>query len=176
MASKKKEIKTLYVAIGCLFRTVASSSSATEFSISKSSHEILLVKRIEKRLPEIDNMWELPGGKIEPNELPSNAVEREFLEETGYRVKAVALLDRVYTVIRDYPEFRQQTFVTCYQCELLSDKKYETKPDSKVGEVRWFNFNEVDYLKTLVGSREFIVDVATRLSVHIERFWDKTTS
>lgn len=46
-------------------------------------NKVLLIKH--KKL----GMWLNPGGHIEPNELPHQAAEREFFEETGIRVKAV---------------------------------------------------------------------------------------
>lgn len=46
-------------------------------------HKIMLVKH--KKL----GIWLAPGGHIEPGELPHKAAEREFLEETGLKVKAV---------------------------------------------------------------------------------------
>ncbi len=33
-------------------------------------------------------MWFCPGGHIDPNELPHQAVEREFFEESGIRARA----------------------------------------------------------------------------------------
>ncbi|MBW7955279.1 NUDIX domain-containing protein [Patescibacteria group bacterium] len=45
--------------------------------------KVLLIKH--KKL----GLWLNPGGHIEPNELPHQAAEREFFEETGIRVKAV---------------------------------------------------------------------------------------
>ncbi|HEX7017758.1 MAG TPA: NUDIX domain-containing protein [Patescibacteria group bacterium] len=44
--------------------------------------KVLLVKH--KKL----GIWLNPGGHIEPNELPHQAAEREFWEETGVRVEA----------------------------------------------------------------------------------------
>jgi 8-oxo-dGTP pyrophosphatase MutT (NUDIX family) len=45
--------------------------------------KVLLVKH--KKL----NKWFSPGGHIEPDELPHQAAERECLEETGVRVRAI---------------------------------------------------------------------------------------
>ncbi|PTD93591.1 NUDIX hydrolase [archaeon SCG-AAA382B04] len=37
--------------------------------------------------------WEFPGGKIRENEGPKDAVKREFLEETGYKLEKVKLVE-----------------------------------------------------------------------------------
>jgi len=44
------------------------------------------------------NTWELPGGVIEPDELPEETAKREFTEETGF---AVELLHSLQTAERD---------------------------------------------------------------------------
>jgi 8-oxo-dGTP pyrophosphatase MutT (NUDIX family) len=45
------------------------------------NEEILLVK------PKWHDMWELPGGGVELEESIASAMERELLEETGYKVE-----------------------------------------------------------------------------------------
>lgn len=43
---------------------------------------------VQKRLPSgvWGNLWEFPGGRVEPGESPEEAVVREFREETGFAV------------------------------------------------------------------------------------------
>jgi len=48
------------------------------------------------------NMWFCPGGHIDENELPHKAAEREFLEETGLKVRAV---DPHYAHESDWSEY-----------------------------------------------------------------------
>lgn len=48
--------------------------------------KILLVKE------KIDGGWTLPGGWADPNETPSQSIEREVFEESGFQVRAVKLL------------------------------------------------------------------------------------
>ncbi len=52
--------------------------------------KILLIKH--KKL----GIWLAPGGHLDPNELPHQAAEREFWEETGIKVKAINL-DKLYS-------------------------------------------------------------------------------
>ncbi len=53
---------------------------------SKDRTSILLIKR--RDVP----VWVLPGGGIDPEETPENAIAREILEETGFTVKADRLV------------------------------------------------------------------------------------
>jgi 8-oxo-dGTP diphosphatase len=51
---------------------------------------VLIAQRPEgKRLA---GLWEFPGGKLEPNELPEAALQREILEELGVEIEIVSAL------------------------------------------------------------------------------------
>jgi 8-oxo-dGTP pyrophosphatase MutT (NUDIX family) len=49
--------------------------------------EVLMIRQF--RLLANGLAWEIPGGKIDPNETPAQAAAREGLEESGYRCKSV---------------------------------------------------------------------------------------
>lgn len=59
--------------------------------------------------------WEFPGGKIEANETPQMALQREMLEELDAKVQVGPLLK---TVTYDYPQFH--LILHCYRCTLLN--------------------------------------------------------
>ena len=57
--------------------------------------------------------WEFPGGKIEPDETPEQALIREIQEELNVTVRVGRLAD---IVEYDYPAFHLT--MHCYHCEL----------------------------------------------------------
>ncbi|MCX5974779.1 MAG: NUDIX hydrolase [Coprothermobacterota bacterium] len=57
--------------------------------------EILLERQYRSALKE--STWEIPAGKLEPNESPLKCAQRELLEETGYEAAQWQHLHSIYT-------------------------------------------------------------------------------
>lgn len=64
---------------------------------------------------EFKDGWEFPGGKIEPDETPQEAILREIKEELDTEIEVIKLLD---TVEYDYPAFHLS--MDCFLCRILS--------------------------------------------------------
>lgn len=83
-------------------------------AIIKKDNKILIAKR---GYGEFKGMYEFPGGKIEQNEKPEEALKREILEEMKTHIE----IDRFfYHVHYEYPNFILE--MDCFLCHLLDEQ------------------------------------------------------
>ncbi len=143
MVRKKKEtIKRrtqLAVFIGCVIH----------------QNKVLLVQRDEPECKDVHLKWELPGGKIDWDEMPEQTVVRELFEETGVKVKIVRLLSHVQINYWDYPWGIQQTIIICYLCQFKSQITFKKK-DHHVRQIAWVDLKKLSTLETLPGIGIFV--------------------
>lgn len=117
-------------------------------AIIQKENKILATKR---GYGEFINMWEFPGGKIEPGETKEQALVREIKEELNIEINVDKFaLDIEY----QYPNF--YLFMSCFMCsikegsiELLehNDGKWITKKE--LNTLNWLpaDIDAVNYLK-----------------------------
>lgn len=117
-------------------------------AIIQKENKILATKR---GYGEFINMWEFPGGKIEPGETKKQALVREIKEELNVEINVDKFaLDIEY----QYPNF--YLFMSCFMCsikegsiELLehNDGKWITKEE--LNTLNWLpaDIDAVNYLK-----------------------------
>lgn len=79
--------------------------------------------------------WEFPGGKIEDNETPKDALVREIQEELNVSIRVGELID---IIEYDYPTFHLQMY--CYWAEIISGK-LELR---EAQEAKWLNKENLD--------------------------------
>jgi ADP-ribose pyrophosphatase YjhB (NUDIX family) len=100
--------------------------------------KILLVKE------RSDGKWSLPGGWADVGEAPSESIEREVWEESGFEVKAkrlVAVYDR--SKHPHTPLFHYHIYKLFFLCEIVGG---EAKPSNETEEVDFFEENNLPEL------------------------------
>lgn len=83
--------------------------------------------------------WTLPGGWADVNVAPSENVQREVLEEAGYRVQAVRLLAALDRRLHGHPAHLFHIYKLFFLCELLDPNPVPSpQGDLESGEAGWF--------------------------------------
>ncbi|KGR76164.1 (deoxy)nucleoside triphosphate pyrophosphohydrolase [Ureibacillus sinduriensis] len=103
--------------------------------IENDQNEIFCAKRSpEMSLP---NYWEFPGGKIEPNETPEQALTREILEELNC---SIVVGDKVEDTTYEYETFivRLET----YKAKLVEGQPIATEH----AETKWVKRDQLTQL------------------------------
>lgn len=101
-------------------------------------NKFLLLKRTKDPYA---GMWAMPGGKIELGEQIDEAIIREVFEETGLKVKFVAVRGFVSEILKA-KELKQFLMWVCETRAASSNAI-----GSHEGEVRWFSKEEIDKYK-----------------------------
>lgn len=112
----------------------------------RKNGKILLVK-------DPKGIWELPGGRIQHNEKPEEALRRELREELGWaeaNVKNIVDTWRFSSTVRGVPH---DYTVLIYYC--TTDQKSIVKNDEH-DEYRWTSISEVKNLNMRDGYKKSI--------------------
>jgi mutator protein MutT len=99
----------------------------------RSALRVLITLRSRERV--LGGLWELPGGKLEPDESVEAAVVRELYEEVGVEVRPVAALapvDHVY----DHAHVRLLPYICC--------RVRGVARAIDVDDARWVGLDELD--------------------------------
>ncbi|MFD7904290.1 NUDIX domain-containing protein [Kitasatospora sp. NPDC059722] len=99
---------------------------------------------------EVAGRWEFPGGKAEPGETESEALERELLEELGVHARALERLPGAWAV-------RPGLELHFWAAELLDG---DPRPLLEHDELRWLGPDELDSVDWLDHDRDVLPHVA----------------
>ena len=79
--------------------------------------------------------WEFPGGKIEDEETPQEALRREIMEELDTEISVGELID---TIEYDYPTFHLS--MDCFWCEIVKGDLVLKEHEA----AKWLTADELD--------------------------------
>ena len=77
---------------------------------------------------DLEGGWEFPGGKVESNETPEEALVREIEEELSARIEVESYLTKFHLSMR------------CYVCSLVADRMILTEHHA----ARWLDGETID--------------------------------
>lgn len=104
------------------------------------------------------NEWELPGGKIDPGEQPTDTVIRELNEELGFTVNVENIISSdIYTIQKSSNETCDVLVIT-YLCKLLFKSGiFEEIGEAGRAEFKSFSIQEVELLNMPNFYKESII-------------------
>lgn len=82
---------------------------------------VLLERRAPTGTSGLDHAWDLPGGKVEPNESPEEAIVREIAEELSIGIRPWAMIPKLQTSKWTYADGEERHWIlNAYECHILS--------------------------------------------------------
>ena len=101
-------------------------------AILRDGNKVLLARRASHK--SMPGKWELPGGKIESEEAPENALQRELLEEFNIEVK---VQKHAYSTIHEYEDFSIK--LMAFECDHFDNILSSIDHDK----IEWVNRNDL---------------------------------
>ncbi len=98
--------------------------------LNENKNRVLLVKR--KDIP----IWDLPGGRVDTYETPTDCVVREAIEETGYIINA-------YEKTGEYHRLHFNDIQHIFLGKVVGGQ--EIKNGDETSKVKWFKLNALPF-------------------------------
>jgi 8-oxo-dGTP diphosphatase len=128
---------------------------------------------LQPDLPEAHMKWELPGGKVELEESPHEALVREIKEELDTDIRIVRLLPHVQSNIYHRKDNLVHSVVLAFESVIIRGVKLPTPSEASVGAIRWVKKEKLYRFELLPGTKEFIdcIEEVDRVSYNSEHIF-----
>ena len=103
---------------------------------------------------EFKGGWEFPGGKIEEDETPQEALKREIMEELDTEISVGELID---TIEYDYTTFHLS--MDCFWCEIVKGDLVLKEHEA----AKWLTSNELNNVDWLPADITLIKNISEGL-------------
>ena len=110
-----------------------------------SNNEVLLLLRDNNQSIPYPNMWDIPGGKVEKNEIPEETVKREMKEEMEISYLGEIKLFNIFTSenLTDYIFWKRFDIIP-EDVKLQEGQKIKYFNREQIRDIKLaFNYNEV---------------------------------
>jgi len=129
--------------------------------VDRLNHKVLLLQKPRR------GWWVAPGGKLEPLETVTEAVIREYKEETGLTIKNPELKGVFTIIVEDkgevVDEWMMFTFIADqYEGELLKD--------SPEGDLEWISIEDIASLPKAKGDQIYFDHILHNDQILIKKF------
>ncbi|MBO4515118.1 MAG: (deoxy)nucleoside triphosphate pyrophosphohydrolase [Lachnospiraceae bacterium] len=114
-------------------------------SISPAGQPVIFAT--QRGYGEYKDGWEFPGGKIEQNETPEEALRREIQEELNMDI---SVGEKLMTVEYDYPAFHLS--MDCFLCTIASGTPQLLEHEA----ARWLTMEELDTVDWLPADQMIV--------------------
>jgi len=117
--------------------------------IFDGSNRVFLAKR-GKEAGNETGKWEFPGGGVEFGETLEHALAREVMEEYGFEIEILSLLDVVNHII---PDEKQHWVSPSFICRITKGTPAIKEPH-KCDEIGWFGLDSLPEDQLTIASRK----------------------
>jgi 8-oxo-dGTP diphosphatase len=105
---------------------------------------------VERSRPPLAGYWSLPGGAVETGERLEDALHREVAEETGLKVRPLAIVEVFERITRDRRGRPLYHYVLIdYLCRAAGGR---LAAGDDAGRARWFRRRELSRLRLTEGT------------------------
>jgi len=108
-------------------------------------HQVLLFLRDNIPTIPFPNMWDVPGGHVEPDETPERCIVREMQEEMELELRNFSLFS-----IMEFPDRIEYTFWKKSNLDIDQITLHEGQC------LKWFDQNEVEKTELALGFNEIL--------------------